>query len=671
MTNNTNGNPSPRTPFWQPFGAGGCLGRTLLFLLGMAVISLLMALLLKGCDNIRNGHDDPFNEKDSIANPYKDAPEELRREDPVAGWNDSIPGVEELPAPEDNYIPPVDSTDRVVNPEDTTSMIVADQLIVFFNSKELKKDMANFARQFKQVYPDNSYKIAYYNPTIGSMLLLVPQDRLIQTANELPQKIRGIDFRVATNEIMEEAAKPSDPGFATPSYDEYFRLIQAYDAWGITRGSKDVKVAIIDSYFDLTNPEIGQRYSDRIHIPSKTNMVLPPARMPRSIDELSSFSHGSHVAGLAIGGQNNALGCSGIAPECSWIPISLGDQLSSFNIMEGILYAVYHGADVVNLSIGRCYPKGTEKTPIDTQVDVAANADKRGEALWDYIFKAANDHNCVIVTAAGNQTLLMGMDPKNRSNAIIKVEAVDGKGQMAEFSNFGKVPSRQVNYSTVSAPGVGLWSVSPKHCAPFWKKCGVAADPSTGFQEMQGTSMASPVVAGAVALLKSKKKDLTTEEVIKILTMTAKQFDKSHPIGPTIQLKDALNATGGELANFKDIMKDHNKLVGVWKSTHELIIDNNGTKVDDMWTYFIFTSPTAGRVEYRTVNLKTVYQAPFTVTWQSDRFVINLTRQARDEKGNSLMLDEYVCKADKNGLLLATCYKNKVKSYDFQLEKVK
>ena len=671
MTHNTNGKPSPRTPFWQPFGAGGCLWRTLLFLLGMAVISMLMALLLKGCDNITNGHDNPFNEKDSIADPYKDAPEELRREEPVAGWNDSIPGVEELPAPEDNYIPPVDTSDYIVNPEDSTTRIVAEQLTVFFNSKNLKKDMADFAQRFKQIYPGNDYKIAYYNPTIGSMLLRVPQDRLIQTANELPQKIKGIDFRVSTNEIMEEAAVPADPGFGVPAYDEYFKLIQAYDAWGITRGSKDVKVAIIDSYFDLTNPEIGQRHSDRIHIPSKTNMVLPPSRMPRSADELGSFSHGSHVAGLAIGAQGNALGCSGIAPECSWIPISLGNQLTSFNIMEGILYAVYHNADVINLSIGQYFPEGIDKVPVEQQLFKAQNSNKRGEALWSYIIKTINDHKCVLVTAAGNQACLLGMDPKNRSNNIIKVEAVDGKGQKANFSNFGKVPSHQVSYSTVSAPGVRLWSVSPKHCVPFWIKCGVKADPNTGFQEMDGTSMASPVVAGAVALLKSKKKDLTTDEVIKILTMTARQFDKTNPIGPTIQLKDALNATGGELANFKDIIKDHNNLTGVWKSTHNLIIDNNGTKVDDMWTYFIFTSPTAGRVEYRTVNLKTVYKAPVTVTWQSDKFVINLTQNARDEKGNSLMLDEYVCKADKDGLLLATCYKNKVKSYDFQLEKVK
>lgn len=124
--------------------------------------------------------------------------------------------------------------------------------------------------------------------------------------------------------------------------------------------------------------------------------------------------------------------------------------------------------------------------------------------MWEYVAQIANDHLCVLCTSAGNQTILMGLDSKNRSSHIIKVEAVDGKGQMAKFSNFGKVPEVGLDYSTVAAPGVNLWSATDRRCTPIWQAMGDVVSVKDGLQEMSGTSMAAPVVTGAVALLKVK-----------------------------------------------------------------------------------------------------------------------------------------------------------------------
>lgn len=679
-------NKKARGQFWNPWGTGGCLWRSILFLLGLILLCFLFALLLRGCDkNVplnpfsndersdnRNG-DNPFEHPiDSLDNPYRDIPPELKDSVFVDDWIDSIPDVKELPSPKDNYIPPVDSTEVIINPEDSTSYIVGDQLIVFFNSKDLKQDMADFARQFKQAYPGNGYQISYYNPVAGTMLLTVPQTDLLKVADELPSRITGIDFAVTTNTILNETAQPSDPGFKTKAYDDYFNLIQAYDAWDITRGSKDVKVAIVDSYFDLSNPEIGERYTDRVHIPSKTNHVMPPNRQPRSENELTSFSHGSHVAGIAIGAQNNSLGTSGIAPECSWIPVALGDQLTSFNILEGILYAIYHGADVVNISIGRNLPPYVKDIPLDDQVRISSESDKRGEALWEYIIKTANDHNCVLVTAAGNNSVLMGLDPMKRSDNLVKVEAVDGKGQMASFSNFGMVPESGLSYSTVAAPGVNIWSTTPKVCATISRLIGKKADPSTGFQEMDGTSMASPMVAGAVALLKSKNKNLTTREAIDILVKTAKQTDKKHRIGPTIQLRDALNATTtGERLNFDDLMKNHNLLLGRWRSTNQMFIESNGKKVDDIWTYFTFNDTNSGTIEMQSIKTGKVYSAPLRVSWGPNTINITQLRDAVAPDGQVVSKDDFSCHPNKDRLLETACMRNGVTRYNFMLEKVK
>ncbi|MBO6253898.1 MAG: S8 family serine peptidase, partial [Bacteroidaceae bacterium] len=550
---------------------------------------------------------------------------------------------------------------------------------VFFNSKDIKSDMASFAQQFKQVYPDAAYKVLYFNPAAGTMLLGVPQDRLIQTADELPQKIKGIDFYVTTNDILNGESKPSDPGFSMQWNDEYHKLIQAYEAWDITTGDRNVTVAIVDSYFDLSNPEIGQRFRNPINISTKRKNVLPPAQRPADAALAGCYSHGSHVAGLAIGGQSNALGCSGIAPNCSWIPVALGTTpWSSIAVIEGVLYAIYQGADVVNMSIGGISPD-IGKLPLADQVAAATKLSKRAEAAWEFILKTADEHNCVIVKAAGNESALMGVDYMNRSKRIVTVEAVDGKGIATEFSNFGKVPEAGLNYSTVSAPGLMLWSVTPKNCIPTllqeMKSQGInlPADGKNGFMPMMGTSMASPVVAGAVALLKSKKKDLTTDQVIKILTMTAKQTDKKHRIGPTIQIKDALDATGGELANFDDLMKDHNLLLGKWRSTYELIIENTKTKkkVDDQWTYFIFDTPTSGFIEYHGINTKRIYKAKAKVVWGENNIEIIQLGDAVSADGNTVNPCNYDCKPNKDRLLEATGHPKNSSSFNFMLEKVK
>lgn len=687
MSNQEN-NSNVRTPFWKPWGNWGCLWRTIVFLLGMIFISTVLGLLMRNCQG-ENPRPDEYvnpNKQDDPVNPlapfnpfgnnedddsYRDLPEELRNSEPVKEWIDSIPGVKELPLPKDNYIPPVDTTKVIVNPEDSTAQIICDQLTVFFNSKDLKQDMAAFAKKFKELYPGNGYSVLYYNPVAGTMLLGVPTDQLHKVAHELPQKITGIDFRVATNEIMEQSIVPNDPGFAKTQYDQYFKLIQAYEAWDITKGDPEVKVAIVDSYFDLSNPEIGQRYVKRIHIPSKTNNVLPPAKAPTQKD-LTAYCHGSHVAGIAIGTQNNQLGCSGIAPECTWIPVSLGDQLTSFNIMEGILYAIYNGADVVNFSIGRNFPPQVRNVPLQDQVRQSMTGDKLGEDLWEYIFKIANDHKCVLCTSAGNSNVLMGLDPKNRSNDLIKVEAVDNNGQMADFSNFGAVPEANIHYSTVSAPGVNLWSVSDKRCARLWKREGYVVSQKEGLQEMSGTSMASPVVAGAVALLKSKNKNLTTEQVIKILKLTAKQTDTKHRIGPTIQIRDALDVTGGDLANFDDLMKNHELLIGKWKSTHEIYLTKVATNenIDEMWAYFIFTSEDSGMLEYHTIQSKLVYKANLRVKWGANSITIIQDGPAISSNGDTVNKDDFVCTPNQDRLLEASCQRNGKERFKFMLEKV-
>lgn len=698
----------PVVPFWQPWGPMGCLWRTLLFLLGIVILSVIFSII-KRCGDDNKYDDDSSDKKSKYYEPYNNGPlpgqepgfdpgvplplpdsipayDDRERAPIVEEWNDTIPGVSELPAPEENRIPPIDDNRIIEDPEDPYAQILAGQIAVFFNSKDLKTDMTDFARQFKQNYPSGEYQIAYYNPIAGTMLLAVPDDRVTAMLEELPQTITGMQFRVTTNEIMGERYVPNDPMFRHPVAQEYFDLIQAFDAWDITKGNPDVKVAIVDSFFDLTNPEIGTRFVDPIHIPSKTRAILPPNIEPTNKDEYGILMHGSHVAGIAVGAQDNGHGVSGIAPECTLIPVSLGGELTDFNIIEGILYAIYQGADVVNVSLGRKFPEGlSDMLSLEDQAEYSRNIAKRSEEIWKYVGQVALDHNCVIVVSAGNESLLMGMDPMNRPNNMIKVEAVDGNSNKVDFSNYGKVPEEQLDYSTVSAPGHALWSVLPRQTLSFANSQGIPTSPD-GFGAAGGTSMAAPVVTGAVALLKSVNKNLSGEEIIKILVETAKPVDKKDHIGPVIQIADALKMAQsmkdntnpdlpegtGEMMNFDEVLKDHNLLVGRWKSTYELvIISSDGTEKEKIWTYFVFTSPTSGYLEYRPIATHQVYTAPVSVTWTDNSIQLKQLSKATCPGETPIRIYDFICRPDAKRQLETDVIENGRKKFGFLLEKVK
>lgn len=490
--------------------------------------------------------------------------------------------------------------------------------------------------------------------------------------DNLPRQITGIDFKIVSNEVMAESYVPSDPGFKVAAYDEYYKLIQAYDAWDITKGSPDIKVAIVDSYFDLDHPLLKGRYVNPINIVTKTADVYPPASCPADGRDVQAYCHGTHVAALAVGAMDNGVGCSGIAPECTWIPISIGDNMSAISLIEGILYAIYQGADVVNFSIGAILDPSVKDLSLEDQVYLSQNRNLRGQDLWEYVVKVANDHNCTLVTAAGNDSVLMGLDSKNRSDGMVKVEAVDGKGKVTDFSNFGTIPALQVAYSTVAAPGLDIWSATDGRCTPIWESAGVKVDRQQALQEMPGTSMAAPIVAGAVALMKSKRKDITTGEIIKILEATGKQTDPGKPIGPTIQIRDALDAVGGEYANFDEIMRDHNLLVGKWRSTqmNQLTENPSGKKLDDLWTYFIFDTPTSGFLEHHALKLKKIFRAPISVKWNTDSFEIIQHGEAVAQDGDRMTVDHFICNPDENHLLNASSARKDGPPFSFMLRKV-
>lgn len=199
--------------------------------------------------------------------------------------------------------------------------------------------------------------------------------------------------------------------------------------------------------------------------------------------------HGTHVAGIIAQVRNNGLGGDGVANNVEILTVRAvpdGDEYDK-DIALGIRYAVDNGAKVINGSFGKGYSPHKE---------------------WVYdALKYAGEKDVLVVLAAGNEgTDLDTADrfPNDRdasgeiTNNVIKVGALDtkyGTDMVADFSNYG---TQDVD---VFAPGVQIY----------------ATIPDNQYKYLQGTSMASPNVAGVAALIRSYYPTLTAPQVKQIL----------------------------------------------------------------------------------------------------------------------------------------------------------
>ena len=230
--------------------------------------------------------------------------------------------------------------------------------------------------------------------------------------------------------------------------------------------------------------------------------------------------HGTHTAGLAVGSADYySKGASGVAPNCKLMPIQVFDNgkcpLSA--LVAGVMYALHHDADVVNISIAPSF-KGLNVLPVNQQDQIARTQFHNIAALWARVSKLAAKKKSILVFAAGNDDILTSIPPENRNESSIVVTAVDKKLYPTVFTNYGPC-------SDISAPGKGIYS----------------SYPSSTFQSCDGTSMSAPIVTGTIALMKSLKKDLTVEQARNVLYSTG--ADVYGWIPPMVLVDNALEAT--------------------------------------------------------------------------------------------------------------------------------
>lgn len=445
--------------------------------------------------------------------------------EPQRQWNQPIENAEDvgLPSPEDNKLPNFKDMQPMPNPNNGgKTKVYSNLLYVVLDSDDRDETFRQFAQKFSALYPQPEHKITYYSTGAKTCMLSVPEANRMEICRRLPEQITGIRLMATPVEVVgisEDGGIPNDPALSDRDKSWHFEAIQARQAWTITNGSPEITIGIVDNYMDLSHPELaGDRCIHPYSVPKRSDDVAPDSNA-----DVKTFEHGTAVTAVAAGNANNE-GTTGIAPNCKFIPVSLGENLNTATQAEGILYCIYNGADVINVSIGRQFPEGIGNFPIDEQIRYAREVDLEQERFWDFVFEIAEKRNVTIVWAAGNSSCYAAMDPSKRNSGTIRVSATGVDNKKAWFSNYGNFADRNIKDCDISAPGKNIWN----------------AIPNNSYQMNEGTSFSAPIITGVVALLKSVNPELTTAQIINILEQTGTPVVGHPEIGKLVQIHDAL-----------------------------------------------------------------------------------------------------------------------------------
>ncbi|MBE9264447.1 S8 family serine peptidase [Microcystis sp. LEGE 00066] len=309
------------------------------------------------------------------------------------------------------------------------------------------------------------------------------------------------DYILRKGTITPRATFPNDPSFnqlwglhntgqsgGTPDAD-----IDAPEAWDIQTGDPNLVIGVIDTGVDYNHQDLvgniwtnpGEIAGDGID--NDGNGYVDDIRgwdfayndnNPSDVD-----GHGTHVSGTIAGKGNNGVGVTGVAWNAKIMPLKFLDDTGSGTLSNAILainYATAKGVKLTNNSWG---------------------GGGFSQALYDAI-NAAGQAGALFIAAAGNSGQNADINPMypaayNLPN-IISVASTTRTDALSSFSNYG------LNSVDLGAPGSDIYSLAP----------------GGGYATLSGTSMASPHVAGAAALLWSQNPTWTAQQVKNTLMNT-------------------------------------------------------------------------------------------------------------------------------------------------------
>jgi PKD repeat protein len=334
-------------------------------------------------------------------------------------------------------------------------------------------------------------------PRLGTVVVRVPTAEKARALSALRRQ-SGVTYAEANGTVHAAAVPITDPLSVSDSWplaNPFFP-----DAWSLTTGSSSVVVAVVDTGVQIAHPDLGA-------------FVPGWDFVNNDSDPADDQGHGTAVAGIIAAQGNNDIGIAGTCWKCRIMPVKVLDSSGSgsdVNVAKGIVWAVDHGADVINMSLG-----GTDTS--QTLADAVSYAERLGVVV---VAAAGNDGGTALATTPNYPAAYSG---------VISVAADDETNALYGWSNHG-------SWVAVGAPG-----------------CTYSTTLNGSYAGFCGTSAASPFAAGLAGLARSYNLAATASSVVSTIEETAQapSGDTAHGlINANAALLGIAAAPAGPLASF-------------------------------------------------------------------------------------------------------------------------
>ena len=327
-----------------------------------------------------------------------------------------------------------------------------------------------------------------------------------------------------------------------------------------------------------------------------------------SHDVHDGFNHGTHCAGIICGDGTSGTQ-TGIAPDATVMCIKVMDDAGGGNantVCSGIEFAIEHGADVLNMSLG--FPNAS----MSTREALRQTYENTLEANVSIMTAVGNDGMLNLTFPVPNSVRVPGgcpppwLHPDQQVNpgglsACIAVSAVNYYNTVADFSSRGPFTWQTSSYEDYPyLPGREIGLIRPDVCAPGVGIISCSNTNSSGYISMDGTSQATPCVTGVVCLMLQKKPYLTPAQICEALETTATKLSETKSNETGSGCVNAMLALE-EIEDYKDItgIEDNfanNVSIYPNPAKDRLYIETE-TEIEDIVVFDIY-----GRRQQTTVN---------------------------------------------------------------------
>lgn len=355
-------------------------------------------------------------------------------------------------------------------------------------------DIDVFAEELTKVFPQTVIEIVGIDRRVGVLQLRVPKDDRAKIKSEI--EIKMGDWGILVSEVYLEKREAYREDNSRHGW--HVDALCLKETWKITKGNPNTIIAIVDDGIDANHPMLKGKVLKPLNVFTETHQVS------------KGSGHGTHVAAIAAGLDDYyySKGAAGVAPNCKIMPVQVFDNeyADYVSIATGIMDAIDRGAKIVNVSTGKNLRifSGYSK---DYQQYLSNTLFLPEARMWKRVCDYAKRRNAIIIFAAGNDNVVSAIDPHNRNSYSITVAAVDSLHKSTGFTNYGIG-------TDLSAYGEDIYSASSYG----------------GYESLDGTSMAAPIVSGTIALMRAVKPGISAAECLLILQKTGIHTDKYTPV---------------------------------------------------------------------------------------------------------------------------------------------